>query len=149
MAAVTPSKPEKIEELGAWLKHHQGSYGGVLNPPAMTFCQCCGSQYLDENGLIYNSKTSGHHGPTSEDVEAFYAKKYGPMYRTRFGSAQLTAMIEPAVRINKPGVTIAYMAKDKALDYLYRDPALRKLANGYEINDPAFKHPVSVLWVTA
>lgn len=141
------AKVPVANQLAEWLKKTQGTHGGALNPSAMTFCQCCGSQYLDENGLIYNSKTSGHHGPTAADVEAHYAKKYGINWRGRFAPTSCDAMVLQGTRVNKPGVTIAYMGVKQALDILYPDPEWGKLADGYEIHDPSFSHPVSVVWV--
>lgn len=118
------------------------SLGGRMDPERFAFCSCCGSQFLREDGLVKNGQANQWLGVEKEDVEKDFNIRYGPDWKTRASS--LGASVIAWSRKDKPGVTFAYMDKDKAIEILYSEP-LRKLADGYNIIDDGTTY--SVVWL--
>lgn len=142
---LTPEEARKgLLEIFAKAAH----VGGPLKPEAWTFCQCCGSQYINSKGEVGNSTISQWIKPGFGEVEAYYKKRYGVDGRTRVGAVAWDNMLKLGDRKNLPGITAAYLPLKEAITILY-DEAHAPQAQGYEINDKDQGHVVSVLWTDA
>lgn len=154
---VSPSAPADVADPGVearklFLTLFGGSdannvRGGRLNPELWTWCACCGSQFMKEDGTIGHSAHMKWMKPTMEEADKILKVSYGPLFKERLGDAY-EATAKKLSRHNAPGVTFAFMPKDAALDILYSGD-YRVIADGYEISDKDQGKPVSVLWLNA
>lgn len=153
---VSPSAPaekqmtpgEARQDLMTLFKKSH-SYGGPLNFKAgWTFCACCGSQYMNEEGRVGIAHIPGWVLPSlnGEDAEKNLQSRYGADVKERFSKLDYENTLRIYNRYNKPGVTVAAMEAEKAIAVLY-DETKRKIAEGYEIHDEDQGHVVSVIWI--
>jgi hypothetical protein len=102
---------------------------------------------LREDGVVLLDSQMKSGIYTEKDVEDWFQKNYGIEYaKTMDGILDLKRFKMRYARKNAPGVTIAFMSKEKAIELLY-DGENHDLADGYEIHDAQFPHPISVIWV--
>lgn len=125
------------------------SYGGPLNfTNGWTFCACCGSQYMNNEGRIGIAAIPGWIRPSSDGAEArkLLNDKYGPLAVERYGKFAYEDTIRKYNRFNKPGVTVAALPVTEAIKIMY-DEQKCLIAEGYEIHDKDQGHVVSVIWI--
>lgn len=125
--------------------YNRSHIGGPMVAENWTFCSCCGSQYLKADGTVGTGQMWAP--PDKEGVMAAFEKTWGPRWKERLGEAWET-QVTKVQRLNKPGVTFAFMDKDKAISILY-DEEHRHLADGYNIDDKDQGHICSVVWMNA
>ena len=122
--------------------HHKPSEAGNYT----VFVSCCGSQVVNDKGEINHPNLGGWVPLGQEGVDKFHKRIYGNKIHERFSVLDYQSISKDYDRVNRPGVTLVQGGANKALDLLYTDPAMRKLGDGYEIQDPE-DGLVSIVWV--